>query len=1545
MSGATGGRADKLGNRYEGLWVANQLLHLLAERITAVQVEAIGEDERGVDVWVTKSDGIREAQQCKRKNRTTGKWGISELSRQGVLGYLSSQLLRDVTIRYTFVSAHPAPELRELCDMARRAGGKADVYFLDTMAVAAHADHLRRFCREVGADPANPSGRQLAFGLLQRTFTHLFEDSPEGQATVEVLARCLIDGEPKTSIEVLANYAEDQLGEILTVEQVRQHLRERGLPPISLLGHPQAVVQVEHLRDEFRESLRPSLIQSTLVPRPEATTVFDLLTGQNDRRLVVLHGRSGAGKSCVLLQLVELLEQAGISHLPLRLDRRHPRTSSRRYGIDGCDLPESPAVVLHLLNPGRRVVLIVDQLDAVRWTAAHASAPWEACREVIDDALALPDVAVVVACRTFDLRDDQQIRAWHTARRGHEVAVGDLSDVAVAEVVASAGGNHAEFTPRQKELLRSPLHLALWVQATEDGRQVGIWATQADLLRAFWRSRFDMAERMGVSPAETRDAVSALVNEMDRRGRLTAPARTLETYPRAADVLRSLNVVVEAGGRLAFAHQSYFEYRLAARLLDETQGGGRSVMDWIRERDQSLLRRDQLRLVLTLLRDEDHGEYVRTLRDLILAPAGAVRFHLRQLTLRVLGEAPGPSPQEGELACELIGNREWRDHALDQVFSRQPAWFDAADTRGLVARWLGSAEEREIDLGLAVCRWWSGQRGDRVAELFDTYLCQPDPWPRRIAGAIPFKPTDETPALFQLRLALIRDGIVRHSFLMAKELSERFPERLIDLLDAHLNRREANPQEPSETPAHDRGFPYFLPFHEVDHLERVANDFPDAVWHRLMPHIVRMCERTRRVEDERRTTPFFQDDTWPPDRLYMYEPNIELLQLVAGAGAKVVSNDPAGFAIRHAEWLNHPGLSVQRIVGLALASADAAASDLAIGWLCDNPNRLSLVDKQGRNWGIAQQIIRRHATTCSSAVYARLEQTLLRYYEPQERRSMEWQLHSVRSGWLRANDYGLSQHALLPCLPDSHISNTVRSEIGVLERKFGRPAAECDRDRLGRSRTIVGPLRHDRTARITDRGWLQIIKGVNRVRGFHHREVDEDTVADTSSEGFAASLGERAKWEPGRFARLALLLPASADTAYLVDILYAVAAASPPTTDCHDWKPATDDEVRAVVEHVGYSENERIAHGLVWLMRQRHRSLSSPNCHALIRRYATEHLHPTARWTVSSNREPDLDAESLNCTRGIAVGIITQLLFDEPCFGSVFESTLRKAAEDIHSAVRVAVIGACLPILNGDRNLAVNLFLATCNGPDDILASRWVSEFIRYTLWSHQKELTPLLRRMAESSTPAVATKGAVWLTAGSLDDRFPHQDVDRLACGTPAQRRGVARAAAHNCGNPKRLVRCVELLGQLIDDSDEGVRKEAGEFVRQDGLLRSAEGRQLASAFVAGREFGREPMGMVEALRRHTDSLIPLAPVMKAVCLRVAGDLSDLTKRAELQGGYALDRFVPLILRLYEQAEQVSDGILRSDCLDCWDQLLEARMGGTAQILGELDAADTLLM
>jgi len=138
---------------------------------------------------------------------------------------------------------------------------------------------------------------------------------------------------------------------------------------------------------------------------------------------------------------------------------------------------------------------------------------------------------------------------------------------------------------------------------------------------------------------------------------------------------------------------------------------------------------------------------------------------------------------------------------------------------------------------------------------------------------------------------------------------------------------------------------------------------------------------------------------------------------------------------------------------------------------------------------------------------------------------MEYHLHEARSGWLdRPNRWGLAQHALLPCLPAERLSDRARSEMGVLARKFGRPAEEFDPAPVARMGGLVAPIPAERTARLSDRGWLQIISRTARPSR-RRRAADGQSWLDETAEGYSQQLGLRARWEPGRFATLVLSIP------------------------------------------------------------------------------------------------------------------------------------------------------------------------------------------------------------------------------------------------------------------------------------------------------------------------------------------------------------------------------------------------------------------------------------
>ncbi len=95
--------------------MALQLLRVLTGEHEFVRIEAVGDDEVGVDLWIGRPDGTQVAQQCKRQNTSSGGWTLAVLASRDVLTNLAFQLARKPSIEFAFVSGDPVPTLDDLC--------------------------------------------------------------------------------------------------------------------------------------------------------------------------------------------------------------------------------------------------------------------------------------------------------------------------------------------------------------------------------------------------------------------------------------------------------------------------------------------------------------------------------------------------------------------------------------------------------------------------------------------------------------------------------------------------------------------------------------------------------------------------------------------------------------------------------------------------------------------------------------------------------------------------------------------------------------------------------------------------------------------------------------------------------------------------------------------------------------------------------------------------------------------------------------------------------------------------------------------------------------------------------------------------------------------------------------------------------------------------------------------------------------------------------------------------------------------------------------
>jgi hypothetical protein len=447
-----GGYADKLGNRYEGRWVVRQLLRVLNEDLRSVTCEAVGNDEQGVDLWIELLDGVRQDQQCKIRNVSKNDWSIADLNQRGILASMKRHLDMGPTSQFALVTAIPSILVHDICESARNSSGNPEEFFSYQIEAIGNdrRDGFRQFCERLDLNNTSQEDRAKAFSYLQRLFIEHWPDTNSSREDLVGQAGMLVrvdpDGKPSTVVAVLADFAQDSLRKRLDAATIWKHLESNGFHPRKLPNDTRIAPIIQKLQTQFSESISIDLIAGKLIDRAETKKILELVE-END--VIVLHGSPGQGKSGVLYGLTEEFKALDIAYLPLRLDRQEPQKSARQYGTV-LELPESPVMCLDAIAGDRPAVLILDQLDAIRWTSRHSLGALEGCKELVREIRYLRAIgkqaSVVLACRSYDMQNDPEIKNWlqsekRKGRSGAEIAVESLSVEAVAKVAESLGQN------------------------------------------------------------------------------------------------------------------------------------------------------------------------------------------------------------------------------------------------------------------------------------------------------------------------------------------------------------------------------------------------------------------------------------------------------------------------------------------------------------------------------------------------------------------------------------------------------------------------------------------------------------------------------------------------------------------------------------------------------------------------------------------------------------------------------------------------------------------------------------------------------------------------------------------------------------------------------------------------------------------------------------------------------------------------------------------------------------------------------------------------
>ena len=365
MSYQGGGRTDKAGNKYEYNYTISQLLRVIGEEIYSVTIEAIGDDEKGTDLWIVNKDGKREGQQCKGRNINKDNWTIGTIKKYKIFDTWKFQLDRDNNNYVSIVSPISFIILEDVINLARTSSGEAKDFYENQVLKSNDEmqDFYKKYCQEMKLDIKEEVDLIKSLDYLNRTSYHQIPDSSLKSMILKDIKYLFNDNVEKV-YNVLLDYIinNDVWGKVIDFITIKKYLDEKEIKLSNLAYDKTILPRIQVLNEEFNSFFRP--INDKMILKDEFKICEEII---NKGESVIISGKAGYGKSGIVQLIAENCKNNGTPYIAIKLDKRIPEDNTEEWGKK-LGLPASISYCIDSISKEKRAVIILDQLDALRWT-------------------------------------------------------------------------------------------------------------------------------------------------------------------------------------------------------------------------------------------------------------------------------------------------------------------------------------------------------------------------------------------------------------------------------------------------------------------------------------------------------------------------------------------------------------------------------------------------------------------------------------------------------------------------------------------------------------------------------------------------------------------------------------------------------------------------------------------------------------------------------------------------------------------------------------------------------------------------------------------------------------------------------------------------------------------------------------------------------------------------------------------------------------------------------------------------------------------------
>ncbi len=620
-----GARSNR-GDSYQILVAFDWALSILTgENYQWLEVDSTSLDISGNpisvdDVVVGRADGSMICCQCKKNQPDFKAWSVADLGDELVK---AAQFLADnPSSQVKFYSRNDFGVLAKLREHSRTQSN--DAVYRQSLT----NEHQKT---DAALEKHMPGAVGLTtYDWLQHT---TFEISPEFERMEELLMerlRYLVSNADNAfdALSTKLNKLGSRIGSgtnsalpshRLSKADLLETLEKSGatlVPPLSQQEIQQSFASVSAIGRSWRRDIAGEHIYVAAVDQLVAAI-------EAQEHSVLLAGTPGSGKTCVLLELQEVLETRH-DLAALFIQTREYANCATPEMRTSHGLPENIVGLVGRMADCKRTVVIIDSLDVLSLSREHTVLSFFLAQ--IDQLLLIPNVTVIAACRDFDRKYDSRLseRIWDRIVTNTSL---DWQNV-VAPLISQYGVDPEALDTTTRSLLQNPRELALFTDIAQRTGGFNVATSQA-LSRKYLETIVRDDQLLGDT---AKMAIEQIAERMLISRRLDIPRAQVQMRDKSLKRLLSAEVLHENQSfNIEFGHQTLLDV-LVISGADRNQ---LSLKAFIAKLPAVPFVRPTIRAYVAYIAAGDRPNFRKQLRAVFDSDAA---FHIRRLVAEALAE-------------------------------------------------------------------------------------------------------------------------------------------------------------------------------------------------------------------------------------------------------------------------------------------------------------------------------------------------------------------------------------------------------------------------------------------------------------------------------------------------------------------------------------------------------------------------------------------------------------------------------------------------------------------------------------------------------------------------------------------------------------------------------------------------------------------------------------------------------------------------------------------------------------------------------------------